>query len=191
MEKKALVVNGVNRTVIASPEASLADVLRRQLTLTGTKVSCAEGHCGACSVLVNGKLTLACVTKMSRVPDGAEVITVEGVGQPGHLHPIQIAMVSNGATQCGFCTPGFVVSIKALLDKNPKPTREEVRTWFTQHHNACRCTGYKQIVDAAMDAASLLRGELKPETMEFQMPASGSIWGSKYPRPTAVAKVTG
>ncbi len=191
MDKKALLVNGVNRTVIASPEASLADVLRRQLTLTGTKVSCAEGHCGACSVLVNGKLTLACVTKMSRVPDGAEIVTVEGVGQPGHLHPIQLAMVANGATQCGFCTPGFVVSIKALLDKNPQPTREEVRTWFTQHHNACRCTGYKQIVDAAMDAASLLRGEVKPESMEFQMPADGRIWGTKYPRPTAVAKVTG
>ena len=191
MEKKLLNVNGVARTVIADPEASLASVLRRQLALTGTKVSCDEGHCGACSVIVNGKLTLACVTQMKRVPNLAEIVTVEGVGQPGALHPIQAAIMANGAAQCGFCTPGFVTSIKALLDKNPRPTREDVRTWFTQHHNACRCTGYKQIVDAAMDAAAVLRGELKPEALQFQMPADGRIWGSKYPRPTAVAKVTG
>jgi aldehyde oxidoreductase len=191
MNKKALRVNGVLRTVIHDPEATLASVLRKQLMLTGTKVSCDTGQCGACSVLVNGKLTLSCVTKMSRVPDEAEIVTVEGIGQPGALHPIQQAIIANGATQCGFCTPGFVVSTKALLDKNPAPTREDVRNWFNQHHNACRCTGYKQIVDASMDAAAVLRGDMKVEELDFTMPANGSILGTNYPRPTAVAKVTG
>ena len=191
MEKKGLRVNGVVRTVVHDPETTLATVLRRQLMLTGTKVSCDTGQCGACSVLVNGKLTLACATKMSRVPDGAEVVTIEGIGQPGALHPIQQTIIANGATQCGFCTPGFVVSMKALLDKNPSPSREDVRTWFTQHHNACRCTGYKQIVDATMDAAAVLRGEAKAEDIDFRMPADGRIWGGTYPRPTAEAKVTG
>jgi aldehyde oxidoreductase len=191
MDKKGLVVNGATRVVIHDPEASLASVLRRQLLLTGTKVSCDNGQCGACSVLVNGKLTLGCATTMSRIPDGAEITTIEGIGQPGALHPIQQAIIANGATQCGFCTPGFVVSTKALLDKNDAPSREDVRAWFTQHHNACRCTGYKQIVDAAMDAAAVLRGEKDPGELEFTMPASGSILGTNYPRPTAVAKVTG
>ncbi|MFM8319529.1 MAG: molybdopterin-dependent oxidoreductase, partial [Chloroflexota bacterium] len=191
MQKKVLCINGVTRTVIANPEHSLADVLRKQLYLTGTKVSCNDGHCGACSVILNGKLTLACVTKMQRVPDGAEVITVEGIGSPEKMHPIQLAFAAHGAAQCGFCTPGMVVSAKALLDKNPNPTREEVRNWLTQHHNACRCTGYKPIVDGIMDAAKVLRGEMPREDLEFKMPKDGKIWGSKYPRPTATAKVTG
>jgi aldehyde oxidoreductase len=191
MEKKTLRINGVNQTVVCGPEAMLGDVIRKQLRLTGTKVSCNDGHCGACSVILNGKLTLACVTKMTRVPDQAELLTVEGIGQPGHLHPIQTALVKHGAAQCGFCTPGFVISIQALLAENPRPTREVARQWFTQHHNACRCTGYKPIVDATMDAAAVLRGEMKIEELEFKMPADGRIWGTNYPRPTAVAKVTG
>ena len=191
MQKKILCINGVNRTVIADPKASLADVLRKQLYLTGTKVSCNDGHCGACSVILNGKLTLACVTKMERVAEGAEMITIEGIGTPEKMHPIQLAMVAHGAAQCGFCTPGMVVSAKALLDRNPKPTREEVRAWLTQHHNACRCTGYKPIVDGIMDAAKVLRGEMAREELEYKLPADGKIWGGKYPRPTAVAKATG
>ena len=191
MQKRFLNINGVNKTLIVDPEATLGDVLRRQLLLTGTKVSCNEGDCGACSVIIDGKLTLACITKMSRIPDHAKIVTVEGIGQPGNLHTIQAAMMAHGAAQCGFCTPGFVVSTKALLDKNPSPTREEVRAWFTQHHNACRCTGYKPIVDAVMDAAAVLRGEKKMEDLLFKMPDDGRIWGSKYPRPTAEQKVTG
>jgi aldehyde oxidoreductase len=128
---------------------------------------------------------------MSRVPDNAKIVTVEGIGTPEQPHPIQLALVAAGAAQCGFCTPGFVVSIKALLDQNPNPTREQVRAWFSQHHNACRCTGYKPIVDAVMEAAKVLRGETKREDLEFKMPADGQIWGSKYPRPTAMAKATG
>ncbi len=191
MQKKVLNINGTNKTVIADPKASLADVLRKQLYLTGTKVSCNDGHCGACSVILNGKLTLACITKMERVADGSEIITVEGIGTPEKMHPIQLAFAVHGAAQCGFCTPGMVVSAKALLDRNPKPTREEVRAWLTQHHNACRCTGYKPIVDGIMDAAKVLRGEMAREELEYKLPADGKIWGGKYPRPTATAKVTG
>lgn len=191
MLKRTFNINGALKTVIVDPEATLGDVLRKQLMLTGTKVSCDDGHCGACSVIVDGKLTLACITKVNRVPENAKIVTIEGIGQPNNLHVIQKAMMAHGAAQCGFCTPGFVVSTKALLEKNPKPTREEVRAWFTQHHNACRCTGYKPIVDAVMDAAAVLRGEKKVEDLEFKMPADGRIWGSKYPRPTAEQKVTG
>jgi aldehyde oxidoreductase len=191
MLKKSLIINGVSKTIIIDPEASLADVLRKQLLLTGTKVSCNDGHCGACSVIVNGKLTLACVTKMSRVPDAAIITTVEGIGTPEKMHPIQLAFAVYGAAQCGFCTPGMVVSAKALLDSNPNPTREEVRTWLTRHHNACRCTGYKPIVDAIMAAGKVLRGEMAQSELEYKLPADGRIWGGSIPRPSATAKVTG
>ncbi len=191
MQKMILNINGIPKTMIVDPEATLGDVLRKQALLTGTKVSCNDGHCGACSVILDGKLTLACVTKMKRVPDGAKITTVEGIGTPDNLHPIQMALIAHGAAQCGFCMPGFVVSTKALLDQNPNPTREQVRAWFTQHHNACRCNGYKPTVDAAMDAAKVLRGEMPKEALEFKLPADGKIWGGNYPRPTAVAKVTG
>jgi aldehyde oxidoreductase len=191
MLKKSLVVNGINKSLVVDPEASLADVLRKQLLLTGTKVSCNDGHCGACSVILDGKLMLACLVKMNKVADGASIVTVEGIGTPEKMHPIQVAFAVYGAAQCGFCTPGMVVSAKALLDKNPRPTREEVRAWLTQHHNACRCTGYKPIVDGIMEAAKVMRGEMKLEDLEYQLPADGRIWGGKYPRPTATAKVTG
>jgi aldehyde oxidoreductase len=191
MQKKTFVVNGVSRTVEVAPEASLGDVLREQLMLTGTKVTCKDGHCGACSVIVDGKLTLACVTRAKRVPDGAKITTVEGIGTPGKLHPIQMAFAIHGAAQCGICTPGMVISAKALLDENSNPSREEVRAWLTKHHNVCRCTGYKPIVDAIMDAAKVMRGEMSQSELEFKMPKDGHIWGSKYPRPTATAKVTG
>jgi aldehyde oxidoreductase len=191
MLRKSLVVNGVNKSIIVDPESTLADVLRKQMLLTGTKVSCEDGHCGACSVILDGKLTLSCLVKMSKVAEGATIITVEGIGTPEKMHPIQVSLAAHGAAQCGFCTPGMVVSAKALLDSNPSPTREETRTWLTKHHNACRCTGYKQIVDGVMDAAKVLRGEMELEDLVFKMPADGKIWGTKYPRPTATAKVTG
>jgi aldehyde oxidoreductase len=191
MQKKKLYVNGIPCTLIVDPGDNLSDVIRKQLGLMGTKVGCDTGHCGSCNVILNGKLTLSCMTKMAKVPDEAEIITVEGIGTPDNLHPIQVAFIAHGAAQCGICIPGFVVSSKALLDRNPAPTREQVRAWFQQHHNVCRCNGYKPIVDAVMDAAQVLRGEMKVEDLAFQMPADGRIWGSKYPRPTAVAKVTG
>ena len=191
MIRKSLIINGINKSLIVDPQASLADVLRKQLLLTGTKVSCNDGHCGACSVILDGKLMLSCLVKMSKVPDGASVVTVEGIGTPEKLHPIQVAFAVHGVAQCGYCTPGMVVSTKALLDSNPDPTREEVRAWLTRHRNACRCTGYKPIVDGIMDAAKVLRGEMKLEDLEYKLPADGKIWGGKYPRPSATAKVTG
>ena len=191
MQKKKLVVNGISRTLIVDPEASLASVLREQLGLTGTKVGCGAGQCGACSVIMDGKLIRSCITKMKRVPEEAHIITVEGVGTPDTMHAIQLAFVAHGAAQCGFCTPGFVVSAKALLDQNGSPTREEVRDWFQKNRNVCRCNGYKPYVDAVMDAARVLRGELTMQELAFKLPADGKVWGSKLPRPSAVPKVTG
>lgn len=191
MLKKTFVVNGVSQTVEIENETSLGDVLRQKLLLTGTKISCNEGHCGACSVIVDGKLTLACVTRAKRVPDGAKITTIEGVGTPDHLHPLQAAFAANGAAQCGFCTPGMIIAARVLLDQNPSPTRDEIREYLTKHHNACRCTGYKPIIDSIMDAAKVMRGEMNISELEFKIPSDGKIWGSKYPRPTAKAKVTG
>lgn len=191
MQKKTLVVNGVPRIVIADPETTLMQVLRKQLLLTGVKDGCEEGHCGSCTVLLNNKLTLSCVVKMSKVPDGASVITVEGIGTPDKLHVIQVAFIFHGVAQCGFCTPGFVVSAKALLDENTSPTREQVRDWFQRHHNVCRCNGYKPFVDAVMDAAAVIRGQKKLQDITYKLPKDGKIWGGTYPRPSAVAKVTG
>ena len=191
MQKKIVSVNGVTRTLVVDPEASLADVLREQLGLTGTKVGCDTGQCGACSVIMDGKVVRSCVTKMKRVPGDARITTIEGIGTPDNLHPLQLAWIVHGAAQCGFCTPGFIVSAKALLDQNPDPTREQVRDWFQKHRNVCRCNGYKPAVDAVMDAARVLRGEIAMEDLEYKLPADGRVWGSKYPRPSAVAKVTG
>jgi aldehyde oxidoreductase len=191
MIKRSLTINGKPQTVVTDQDETLANVLRKQLKLTGTKVGCGEGQCGACNVIVNGKLTRSCVTKMKRVADGAEVFTIEGLGQPGNLHPLQLAWMVHGAAQCGFCSPGFIVSAKALLDVNANPTREEVREWFQKNRNACRCTGYKPLVDAVMDAAKVLQGKLKMSDLAFKLPADGRIWGTNFPRPTAEAKVTG
>lgn len=191
MDKKTLSINGIKRVVIADPTSTLTTVLREHLLMTDVKNGCDEGHCGACSVILNGKLTLSCLIKMAKVPDESTIVTVEGIGRPGHLHPIQQAFIFHGAAQCGICSPGFVVSSKALLDENPNPTRQQIRDWFTQHHNVCRCNGYIPYVDAVMDAAAVIRGEKKMADITFQMPADGKIWGTKYPRPSAEAKVTG
>ncbi|MBM7855081.1 aldehyde oxidoreductase [Desulfohalotomaculum tongense] len=191
MLKKVITINGVTRTVIVNPETSLADVIRKQLGLTGTKVGCGRGQCGACSVIMNGKVIRSCVTRMKRVPDGADITTIEGLGTPDNLHAIQLAWAVHGAAQCGFCSPGFIISAKGLLDTNPNPTREEVREWFHKHRNACRCTGYKPLVDAVMDAARVLRGEITKEELAYKLPKEGRVWGTKQPRPSAIAKVTG
>jgi aldehyde oxidoreductase len=191
MIKKVLHINGMPRTVIAQPEAMLAEVLREQLNLTGTKVGCGQGQCGCCSVILNGKVVRSCITKFRRLEDGSLVTTIEGVGTPDNLHALQMAWTVHGGAQCGFCSPGFIVSAKGLLDENQNPTRQEVRDWFQKHRNLCRCTGYKPLVDAVMDAAKVLRGELTMKALAFKLPEDGRIWGSAYPRPTAVAKVTG
>ena len=191
MIQKRFFVNGVERNAFVKGDVTLATFLREQLGLTGTKVGCGEGQCGACSVIMDGKVVRSCITKMRRVPEGAQITTIEGVGCAKNLHPIQRAWIKHGGAQCGFCSPGFIVSAKALLDENSSPSREDVRDWFQKHRNVCRCTGYIPLIDAVMDAAKVLRGEMKAEELDFVMPADNRIWGSTYPRPTAVAKVTG
>jgi len=191
MQKKFIVVNGVEKILVVDPQTSLADVLREQMLLTGTKVGCGQGQCGCCNVILNGQLVRSCVTRVGKVPDGSRVLTIEGLGNSGNPHPLQLAWMVHGGAQCGFCSPGFIVSAKALLEKNPSPGREDVRDWFQVHRNACRCTGYKPLVDAVLDAAKVLRGEMKAEALMFKMPADVRIWGSGLPRPSALAKVTG
>jgi Aerobic-type carbon monoxide dehydrogenase, large subunit CoxL/CutL homologs len=191
MLKKILFVNGVEKRVVVDPEATLADVLRKQLLLLGTKVGCGKGECGACTVILDGKVTRSCIVKMKRVPDDAQIITIEGVGTRESLHPLQLSWMIHGAAQCGFCTPGFIVSAKALLDQNNNPTREEIRDWFQKNRNVCRCTGYKPLVDAVMDAARMIRGEVTKEELWPKLKDGTTMLGSSLPRPSAVAKVTG
>ncbi len=191
MLRKKLYVNGVERSVVVESADLLADVIRKNLRLTGTKVGCGKGQCGACNVIMDGKLIRSCITKMDRVPDGAAITTVEGIGTPQDLHAIQMAWMVHGGAQCGFCTPGFIVSAKALLDATPDPSREEIRDWFQKYKNACRCTGYKQLVDAVQDAAKVLKGQMSMQDLAYKIPKDGKVFGTNMPRPSAAAKVTG
>lgn len=143
-------VNEELHEVAVEPHRLLVQVLRDNLGLTGTKVSCGVGECGACTVLVDGKPILSCLTLAVTV-DGKDILTIEGLSRKGHLHPIQEEMVKRGAVQCGYCTPGMVLMAKALLDENPNPTEEEVREYIKG--NLCRCTGYAKIVGAILAAA--------------------------------------
>ena len=190
MIKKTLKINGVERILILDKDETLAQVLRNHLLLTGCKIGCGEGHCGACNVIMNGKVTRSCIYKMSRVPDNAEITTIEGVGTISDMHPIQVAWMAYGCAQCGFCSPGFIISAKVLLDNNPSPTREEVREWFNKQRNLCRCTGYKPLIDATMAAAKVMRGEMTKEDLVFKQ-TGDSIVGTNYIRPSAAQKVTG
>jgi len=191
LRKMWLNINGANRMFICDPEKdSLADVLRR-MGLTGTKVGCNKGVCGSCTILLNGKLVRSCVKKIRQVEEYSKVTTIEGIGTPTNLHPIQVAWMNCGAVQCGFCIPGFIVSAYALLQENTNPTREDVRDWFTRNRNVCRCTGYKQITDAVMAAEKVLRGEATIEDISFKNPKDGEYYGKPVVRPTALAKVCG
>ena len=190
-ERIHLTINGVDRPVVCDPQKdTLATVIRR-MGLTGTKVGCGIGVCGACSIVLNGELCRSCNKKMKNVPEYSEIITIEGIGTPQHLHPIQQAWITYGGTQCGFCTPGFIVSAYVLLQKNPSPTREDVRDWFQKNHNICRCTGYKPLIDAVMAAAKVMRGEATVESITYDFEGETEIYGSSRPRPSAVAKVCG
>ncbi|WP_310598793.1 molybdopterin-dependent aldehyde oxidoreductase [Desulfobulbus sp.] len=191
MQRKILYVNGVERSVVAENSDLLSDVIRKNLRLTGTKVGCGKGQCGACNVIMDGKLIRSCITKMDRVPDRAAITTIEGIGTPRDLHALQMAWMVHGGAQCGFCSPGFIVSAKALLDGNPDPSREEIRGWFQKYRNACRCTGYKPLVDAVRDAAKVLKGQLSMQDLAYKIPADGKVFGTSMPRPSAAAKVTG
>ena len=190
MLKRTFIVNGVARTVLVEEDETLAGFLRERLLLTGCKIGCGQGHCGACNVIVDGKVTRSCITKLSRIRDNAEITTIEGIGTLSDMHPLQVAWMAHGCAQCGFCSPGFIMSAKGLLDQNQNPTREEVRNWFNMNRNLCRCTGYKPLIDAVMDAARVIRGEITKEDLVFK-PTGDSIVGTKYIRPSAAQKVTG
>ncbi len=147
-------VNGESVTLGVRPDWNLLRVLREELELTGAKEGCGAGECGACTVIVNGKAVNACLFPAVEA-DGAEITTIEGLAQPGgDLHPIQRAFLEKGAVQCGFCTPGMILSAKALLDRVPVPSEEEIRTALAG--NLCRCTGYVQIIEAVQAAAEEL-----------------------------------
>ena len=150
MTKIDFTVNGDRVQIEVSANARLVDVLRETLGLTGTKEGCGIGECGACTVIVNGKAVCSCITLAAGL-DGADVITIEGVSKNGELDEIQQAILDHHALQCGFCTPGIVMSAKALLDANPNPTTEEIQQAIAG--NLCRCTGYQQVIDAIADAA--------------------------------------
>jgi carbon-monoxide dehydrogenase small subunit len=144
-------INGQITRIKSEPNRTLLDVLRDDLGLTGAKDACGgEGECGACSIFFDGKLVNACMVFIGQV-DGHSITTIEGISEPGKLHPLQQAFVEAGAVQCGFCTPGAVLSAKALLDKNPNPSDDEIRESLSGI--LCRCTGYSKMVDAIRLAA--------------------------------------
>lgn len=154
----SFVLNGSAVSVTVDGHARLIDVLRRHLGLTGTKEGCGEGECGACTVIIDGRAVNSCLYPAHEA-EGKSVVTIEGLQSPGpRLSPIQAAFVESGAIQCGFCTPGMVMSTKALLDSNPEPTAEEIREALSG--NLCRCTGYVQIIEAVRNASSAL-GQLR------------------------------
>ena len=151
-------INGEPTEFLCEPERTLLDALRDDLNLTGTKEGCATGDCGACSVVLDGRLVCSCLVLAVEV-EGRSVETVEGVAGDEKLHPIQQKFLEHAALQCGVCTPGLIVAAKHLLDRNPDPTEEETRYYLAG--NLCRCTGYDKIIRAVLDAADEMRGEAR------------------------------
>lgn len=158
MAKRVLVqacINGQETDFLCEPRQSLLEVLRDELGLTGTKEGCNNGNCGACNVLLDGRLVNSCCV-LAVEAAGRSVVTVEGLASPEGLHPLQQKFLEHAALQCGICTPGFLVAAKALLDRQPQPTEQEVRHFLAG--NLCRCTGYDKIIRAVLDAARTLAG---------------------------------
>lgn len=146
-----LKVNGIIQEAVVEPSWSLARVLREGLGLTGTKISCESGDCGACTVLIDGKAVRSCIYPVMKARN-KDIVTIEGlVDEKGRLHPLQDAFIKHFAVQCGYCTPGMIMAAKALLDENPQPTEEQVKGYLSG--NFCRCTGYKKIVESVLVAA--------------------------------------
>jgi aerobic carbon-monoxide dehydrogenase small subunit len=151
-----LTLNRVVRRLVVHDDATLAQVLRDDIGLLGTKISCNEGECGACTVLLDGKAVNACIVLALEV-DGCDLLTIEGLAGVGELHPVQAAFIEEGAVQCGYCTPGMILSTKALLDRNPAPDDSDIRKAL--EGNLCRCTGYNRIVKAVVSAAKKLQAQ--------------------------------
>jgi carbon-monoxide dehydrogenase small subunit len=151
-------VNGDPVEFLTDPGVTLLDALRDQLGLTGSKEGCGSGDCGACSVILDGRLVCSCLV-LAAEAQGRRIETIEGMATGGALHPLQQKFLEHAALQCGFCTPGLLVAAKALLDANPDPSESEARYWLAG--NLCRCTGYDKVIRAVMDAAADLRQERK------------------------------
>jgi len=143
-------VNGIEHEIASGPSTTLLDVLRYELRLTGTKEGCSTGSCGSCTVLIDGKAINSCLVIAAEV-ESKEILTIEGLSERGKLHPLQQALMDEGAVQCGFCTPGIILTAKAFLDSNPHPTETQIRQAIAG--NLCRCTGYDKIVRAIMSVA--------------------------------------
>jgi aerobic carbon-monoxide dehydrogenase small subunit len=151
-------INGEEVEFLCEPRQSLLEVLRETLGLTGAKEGCNNGNCGACNVILDGVLVNSCLVLAVEI-DGHSVTTIEGIAPPNGLHPLQIQFLEHEALQCGVCTPGFIISAKALLDQNPDPSESEIRRWLAG--NLCRCTGYDRIIRAVQSAAVMMREEVQ------------------------------
>ena len=178
-------INGEPVEFLCETQQTLLDVLRDVLGLTGSKEGCASGDCGACTVIIDGKIVCSCLM-LGVEAEGKTITTIEGIAQGDHLHPVQQKFLEHAALQCGFCTPGFIVATKALLDENPNPTETEARYWLAG--NLCRCTGYDKIIRAVMDAAAEMRGEAA--RMNY-VGTDLKVVGTRPIRPDGVDKVTG
>lgn len=152
-------VNGDATDFLCDPDETLLDALRGRMGLTGSKEGCGSGDCGACTVMLDGEMVCSCLVFAAEA-EGRKIATIEGVAEGSDLHPVQRKFLEHGALQCGFCTPGFIVAAKALLDHVPDPSETEIRYWLAG--NLCRCTGYDKIVRAVSDAAAELRQERTP-----------------------------
>lgn len=146
-------INGEEVEFLCEPRQSVLEILRDELGLTGAKEGCNNGNCGACNVILDGRLVNSCLVLSVEI-DGREVETIEGLADPGKLHPLQQKFLEHAALQCGICTPGFIMASKALLDKNPNPTEHEIRYWLAG--NLCRCTGYDKIIRAVLSTAEVM-----------------------------------
>lgn len=154
-----LIVNGEERSVVTDPQRSLLDVLREDLHVTGPKYGCGEGRCGACTVLMEGRPILSCVTPAARA-DKKKITTIEGLAEGDRLHPVQQAFLDEGAVQCGYCTPGMILTAVALLNENPRPTDEQIVE--AMNGNICRCNGYTKIINAVRRAATKITEVKEP-----------------------------
>ena len=165
MTEITLVINGETRSAAVPPETTLLQMLRDNFNLTGAKLGCDVGDCGACTVLVDGMAVNSCLMLAGQV-DGRQVTTIEGLASKGQLHPLQKVFEETGALQCGFCGPGVLLSVKALLDENCDPSPAQIRDALTG--NLCRCTGYTKIIEGVQEAARMLRGERPAEPRQLE-----------------------
>ncbi len=156
MKQIRLIVNGKSYELSVAPWRTLLEVIREDLDITGTKEGCGLGECGACTVIMEGRTVNSCLV-LAAEADGKQITTIEGLAEGGQLHPVQQAFVDHGGLQCGFCTPGMIMSATALLDENPTPSEDEIRRGIAG--NLCRCTGYTKIFESIKAAAENMRGK--------------------------------